>query len=467
MYQTQQIQIRKGNSLFEYCHKMCGLSNNLGNATRFLLRQYATAKQAFDDYKPLYKTQKEIFELVETITKDTSYHPKEESKWLTYNQIDAIFKMDENVDYYALPSQVNQQTIKLVLRDFKSYFESIKIYKKNPNAFTGRPKMPKYKKSGGLDTVIFTNQVCKVKENKYLRFPLTKKKLNIGKYGVTGELKEVRIHPTIWGFSIEIVSEANYDNEIVPDDTHNEKLLTTYKELTTLNERALAIDPGLSNLCAVVNNFGAEPLLIKGTILKSINQYYNKMMSEYRSIAKTVNGLDWTNRMTSLTRKRNNMMKDLMHKTTAYLVEYVKQNHVKIVVIGHNIFQKQEINIGETNNQNFVSIPMCMLISQLQYKLNRIGVELVITEESYTSQASFENMDFLPTYGVDDEKANFSGTRKNRLYQTDGKKAINADLNGAANIFRKVFPKVTDWNICLNKQPTVVLVRQMNELSKQ
>ena len=112
MYQTQQIQIRKGNSLFEYCYKMCGLSNNLGNATRFLLRQYATAKQAFDDYKPLYKTQKEIFELVETITKDTSYHPKEESKWLTYNQIDAIFKMDENVDYYALPSQVNQQTIK-------------------------------------------------------------------------------------------------------------------------------------------------------------------------------------------------------------------------------------------------------------------------------------------------------------------------------------------------------------------
>ena len=93
------------------------------------------------------------------------YHPKEESKWLTYNQIDAIFKMNENVDYYALPSQVNQQTIKLVLRDFKSYFESIKIYKKTPNAFTGRPKMPKYKKSGGLDTVIFTNQVCKVKEN--------------------------------------------------------------------------------------------------------------------------------------------------------------------------------------------------------------------------------------------------------------------------------------------------------------
>ena len=61
-------------------------------------------------------SKKEIFELVETITKDTSYHPKEESKWLTYNQIDAIFKMDENVDYYALPSQVNQQTIEFQVK---------------------------------------------------------------------------------------------------------------------------------------------------------------------------------------------------------------------------------------------------------------------------------------------------------------------------------------------------------------
>ena len=84
-----------------------------------------------------------------------------------------------------------------------------------------------------------------------------------------------------------------------------------------------------------------------------------------------------------------------------------------------------------------------MLINQLQYKLNHIGIELVIVEESYTSQASFENMDFLPTYGKDDNKANFSGERiKRGLYQTNGKKPINADVNGAANIFRKVLPNV-------------------------
>jgi putative transposase len=100
-----------------------------------------------------------------------------------------------------------------------------------------------------------------------------------------------------------------------------------------------------------------------------------------------------------------------------------------------------------------------MLINQLQYKLNRLGIELVVVEESYTSQASFENMDFLPTYGKNDNEATFSGKRiKRGLYQTDGKKPINADVNGAANIFRKVFPNVRGWDRGVVATPVIVYV---------
>lgn len=137
-----------------------------------------------------------------------------------------------------------------------------------------------------------------------------------------------------------------------------------------------------------------------------------------------------------------------MHKTTTYIAEYAKKNNISVVIVGHNKNQKQEINMGTVNNQNFVQIPILMLINQLQYKLNRYGIELVITEESYTSKASFENMDVLPTYGKDDNNATFSGTRiKRGLYQTYGRTPINADVNGAANILRKAFPNVRKWDI--------------------
>ena len=108
-----------------------------------------------------------------------------------------------------------------------------------------------------------------------------------------------------------------------------------------------------------------------------------------------------------------------MHKTSTYIANYAKENDINIVVVGHNKLQKQNINIGRVNNQNFVQIPTTMLISQLQYKLNKLGIELIVVEESYTSKASFENNDFLPTIHVNDEAASFSGKRISRgLYQS-------------------------------------------------
>lgn len=321
------------------------------------------------------------------------------------------------------------------------------------------PRMPGYKKSGGSCTTIFTNQDCVIKDGGFVKFPKTKLRLNISELGNTGELKEARVKPYGNYFTIDLVFEQPIDGEIVPNEKHNDELLIKYRELTTIDERALAIDTGLSNLCGVVNNFGEKPFIIKGTILKSINHQYNKKLAHYQSIAQKVNDSYYTNRIYKLTRKRNNQIKDYIHKATTYIAEYAKKHNVKLVAIGHNKFQKQEINIGKVNNQNFVQIPMMTLINQLQYKLNKLGIELVVVEESYTSAASFENLDFLPTYGINDDKAKFTGKRIHRgLYRTNGKKPINADINGAANIFRKVFPKLRQWNIGVVDTPVVVRV---------
>lgn len=455
VYITKQIQIHKGHKMYQYFDDLCHNANNLYNVTCYYIRQYATALQSFEEMKPLHQNQMEIYNYVQWLTKGTKYYPA--GKWLNFYTVDYLLKTLDDPDYYGLPSQVNQQVIKMALADFKSYFESIKIWKVNPTAFTGMPKMPYYKKSGSSTTVKLTNQVCTLKKRK-LKFPNTKLTLKTPQIG-DSVLKEIRVKPHHIGFTIDIVLEEPIEGEIIVNENHNDELLTKYKDYTTLNERALAIDIGLSNLCAVVNNFGETPFLIKGTSLKSINQLYNKRLAYYQSIAKTVNGLHYTNRMYRLTRKRNNQIKDYMHKTTTYIANYAKEHDVNIVVIGHNKLQKQEINIGHVNNQNFVQIPTTVLITQLQYKLNRLGIELVIVEESYTSKASFENLDTLPKYGENIETVVFSGKRIHRgLYKTTGKRPINADINGAANILRKAFPNVREWDSGVVDTPVVKLV---------
>jgi putative transposase len=418
--------------------------------------------------KPLFENQMEIFNLVNEVTNDTKFSPMNKNSWLTYNQLDYIFKESKNVDYYNLPAHINQQVMKMVVRDYKGYFESLKEYKQNPTKFLGQPKLPRYKKSGGLTTTILTNQVCVIKDNKYLKFPKTKNVLNILKCGEVGTLKEVRVKPHFKGFVIDVVMEQKFPNEIEMVD--NDTLLKQYKEYNECSERALAIDIGLSNLCACINNFGEQPFLIKGTILKSANHYYNKKMAYLRSIAKTINSLDYTKQMHRLTTKRNNIIKDYMHKTSNYIVQYAMKHNVTLVIVGHNKEQKQKINLGTMNNQNFVSIPTNILINQLRYKLNKVGIVLAKVEESYTSQASFVDNDTLPTYCAknnDNDENNeqenyvFSGKRVKRgLYQTKDNLLVNADINGAANILRKVFPKVTQWVSGIVDMPFVANVLQ-------
>jgi putative transposase len=78
----------------------------------------------------------------------------------------------------------------------------------------------------------------------------------------------------------------------------------------------------------------------------------------------------------------------------------------------------------------------------LSYKCEKEGIRVINQEESYTSKASFLNLDFIPTYGDSTEKI-FSGYRKSRgVYKIkDSNVSINADVNGSYNILRKAFPK--------------------------
>ncbi|MBP3782069.1 MAG: transposase [Butyrivibrio sp.] len=443
MYRTRQYRISKNHILYDYCRDICRSSAILYNRANFILRQYSSSVDSMSGFKPLFPNQMLVYRLVRDNLTGTKYLGA--SKWLTYNALDHLLKITRDKAYYALPSQANQQILKLLLRDYKSFFEAVKVYGRNPGAFTGRPKMPGYMSQESFKTAVLTNQICRIKDG-YLKFPGTKDRLSLGQLPEEVCLKEVRIKPSGNSFVLDVVLSMP-DKGIIP--MADKDILSDLSDVSDLKGlRVMAIDPGTDNIAAVANSFGARPFVIKGGVIKSINQFYNKEMKRLSSCAMTCNNKYRTRKMNALTEKRNRRIKDQFHKVSRQLVDYARDNNVDIVVMGHNTYQKQDIGIGHVNNQNFVQIPMLIFADMLRYKLAEYGIRFVLTEESYTSKADYLAKDYIPVYKKDcSDSCSFSGRRiKRGLYRHYDGTITNADINGAANILRKVFPKVSQWD---------------------
>lgn len=338
-------------------------------------------------------------------------------KWIRYNDLDKLLKQEgNNFDYKNMPlASTSQQCLKLLDKNWKSFFQSIKDYRKNPNKYLGRPKLPKYKQKDSRNLIVLTNQNCKINKG-IIKFPKAFK----GFYLKTkiNNLQQVRIIPK--------------DNYIVIEVVYK---IENIKQLID-NNRYIGIDLGLDNFATITNNCGLIPLVINGKGLKSINQYYNKKISHYKSIAKRVNKLDYTNRMRKLTLKRNNKIEDYIHKTSRFVVDYCRNNEINTIVIGNNKNWKQNSKMSKRVNQNFISIPYYNFIQKVQYKAEEFGIQVVITEESYTSGTSFLDGEYPIKENYNKNRRKYRG-----LFVSNKGTKINADVNGSYQIIKKVFPK--------------------------
>lgn len=116
--------------------------------------------------------------------------------------------------------------------------------------------------------------------------------------------------------------------------------------------------------------------------------------------------------MERITTKRTRRIDHYMHTASRSIIDLLVQEEIGVLVIGKNDAWKQEAEMGKRNNQNFVQIPRARFISMLTYKAELVGITVLITEESYTSRASFLDRDPLPTHSdVKSEKHSFSGKR--------------------------------------------------------
>jgi putative transposase len=74
---------------------------------------------------------------------------------------------------------------------------------------------------------------------------------------------------------------------------------------------------------------------------------------------------------------------------------------IGLLIVGKNALWKQEVEMGRRNNQNFVQIPHARFIEMLTYKAELVGIRVILTEESYTSKASFLDRDEMPVYDAE------------------------------------------------------------------
>jgi IS605 OrfB family transposase len=344
---------------------------------------------------------------------------KETGKFLRYYDIEKYFRLNdlkENENYKLLPNNTSQQILMLLDKNLKSFFALLKLWKKDKKSLNGCPKFPKYKdKLKGRNILIFTKNQFNIKDG-CLNFPKKTKLNNIKTKVNLKDAQQVRIVPQSSCYTIEIIynfEEVNYE----------------------LNkDNYLSIDLGVNNLCAIATNQpGLKPLLINGKPLKSINQYANKLIAKEQNQLKKNHNKYSSKNLEKIRLKRQNKISFYLHNVSKYIIQYCVNNDIKNIVIGHNKEWKQECNIGKRNNQNFVQIPFNTLIQQVQYKAKMVGINVIITEESYTSKVdhlAFEEMK---------HQENYLGKRiKRGLFSSSKKLLLNADINAAIGILRKV-----------------------------
>ncbi len=346
-----------------------------------------------------------------------------EGRYISYNQLDKLMQSHEA--YRALPAKVAQWVLKGLVDNWKSFKEARESYQNDPSPFTGRPQLPKYKhKTEGRNILVYTIQAISARG-----------------------LRDGLIQPS--GLAIVIETEHTVVDQVRVVPRHGHYVVEVIYTREPVQAKVdpsfcVGIDLGVTNLAAIASNReGFIPRLVNGRPVKAWNQWYNKRM---KKLLPKADRERVTKQMEQITNTRNRRIDHYLHTASKRIVDFLVEEGIGTVIIGKNPLWKQEVKNGRRNNQNFVSIPHARFIDMLTYKAALVGITVEVREESYTSKASFLDLDPIPTYKPNDKEEHvFSGKRigrRSRLYRTKDGRKICADVNGAYNILRKSRPDV-------------------------
>jgi putative transposase len=316
--------------------------------------------------------------------------------------------------YRALPAKVAQWVLKQVTFAWKSYFAACAAWETAPSHFLGHPKLPKYLDKQGRNLLTYTEQAisCAPKNRGYV----VPSGLDIRVETRQTAIDQVRIVPHATHYYVEVI----YEPPVTPAAGDP--------------ARVAAIDIGVNTLAAVTSNQpGLVPFLVNGRPLKAINQWYNKRRARLQ--AKLPPGVFVSRQLDILADKRARQLNHHLHVASRCIVGRLVEQRIGTLVIGKNDGWKQAADLGKRTNQSFVFIPHARFVQMLRYKAELVGIQVMVAEESYTSKCSFLDLEPLGKQKV------YAGKRVKRgLFRASTGQCLNADINGAYNILRKVVP---------------------------
>ena len=353
-----------------------------------------------------------------------------------------------NENYKLLLSDTSQQILRIVDRNFKSFFALLKL--KAKGKYSEKVKLPHYKKQDELMNITIQGRSARIRDG-YVIIGLSKAfkekhnpsfkelKFKLPKNIKTDKLQEVRIIPVFGGLEFDI--EFVYKKEIKPISVDKDKYLS--------------IDMGLDNFATCFDSNDGSSFIIDGRYIKSLNRHYNKQKAYYQSILDRQN-IKQSKRMLRLSRKRYNKLNNYFNLAVKKITDYCIKHNIGNIVIGDFSDIKQNINIGKKNNQNFVSIPYGIFKRKLKSKCEQLGIEYHLQEESYTSKCSY-----LDNETVEKHETYLGKRVKRGLFKTAKGYLINADVNGAANILVKFLTsngqRIANRYGCVNHPPRLKL----------
>ena len=361
-------------------------------------------------------------------------HKLFQGEWMNSVELDRSFKTSrDNRDSMLYESMGNihlvQQVLKAVCQDMTSWKKSRDAYRAAPQKFRGRPKLPAYKKKGGMTSFVVDNQTAKLRSNGIVEIPcMSNFRIELWHKDVK-KIQQVRIVPTNGVFIVEIVYKTEKVIEYKPD-----------------NGRYLTIDSGVNNAFACASNVkGFVPVVFNGRPIKSVNQFYNKERARLLSIHELSKQREQSHRLDRLDYKRNQKIERYAHEVSKRIAELALSHECNTIVIGRNIGLKNGSRMDKRNNQNFIGIPHDKMLQMITYKANLMGIVVIPVNESYSSQTSFlDGEEVILANG--DKARERRGIRpakrrfKRGLYRSNDGTILNADINAAYQILRKVVP---------------------------
>jgi len=374
-----------------------------------VVRIQLPAKKLFVDLTVLAKN---LYNSATYLIRQTFF---ETSKILRYYTI--WNKMREKEEYKKFEkragSHTPQQLLRIVAATWKGYKAAKADWRINPEKYLGKPKIPGYLPKNGRFIVVWSKQQVRIRDGKVRVLERLMKEgfpsIPTEKIPVT-EVNHaiIRLKPFFNKFMLELV----YEKEVPIFKVSEE-------------QKVLGLDLGINNLVAT-----SDGLLIKGGVVKSINQFFNKQKAKIQAQL-SKQGLKISKRKQQLMRWRYNQLHDLFHKASRAIIQHCLEKNIATLVIGRNKNWKQNIRMGRRNNQKFTNVPFHKLIQMLQYKAEEQEIEVILVTEEYTSQT-----------------CSCCGycSRSNRKYRglfvcKKCKLVINADVNAAINIAKKAFPE--------------------------